>query len=395
MSELLTGIAELTTHDGPTPEESTRLTDAALVVDRGRVAWLGPAAAAPAADSRTDLGGRAVLPGWVDAHTHLVFAGDRAAEFEARLAGRPYAAGGIATTVAATRAATDDELRANAARLRSEALAGGTTRIETKTGYGLDVETEVRLARIGREVADSVTYLGAHLVPPGRRPPRLPRPRRRPHAAGGAAVRRRDRRVLRDRRVHGRRVAGGAARRPSGRPPPPRARQPAGGVRRRRPRRGARRRQRRPRQPRVRRRRRGARRLGHDRGPAPGRRPQHPRAARARQGPRGRRRADRDREQLQPGLELHDVDGVLRRDRGPPAAPDPRGGALGGDPRRRSGAGPRRRRRDPGRRPGRPARARCPDRGAPRLPARGSRSRTGWWSASAEAAGGMLLPCPP
>lgn len=167
MSELLTGIAELTTHDGPTPEASTRLRDAALVVEDGRVTWLGPAAAAPAADTRTDLGGRAVLPGWVDAHTHLVFAGDRAAEFEARLAGRPYAAGGIATTVAATRAATDDELRRNAGRLRAEALAGGTTSIETKTGYGLDLETEVRLARIGREVADSVTYLGAHLVPHG------------------------------------------------------------------------------------------------------------------------------------------------------------------------------------------------------------------------------------
>jgi imidazolonepropionase len=167
MSELLTGIAELTTHDGPTPEESTCLTHAALVVEDGRVAWIGPASEAPAADTRIDLGGRAVLPGWVDAHTHLVFAGDRAAEFEARLAGRPYAAGGIATTVAATRAASDDELRANATRLRAEARAGGTTRIETKTGYGLDVETEVRLARIGREVADSVTYLGAHLVPPG------------------------------------------------------------------------------------------------------------------------------------------------------------------------------------------------------------------------------------
>ncbi|GAA2753186.1 imidazolonepropionase [Amnibacterium kyonggiense] len=167
MSELLTGIAELTTHDGPTPAESTRLTDAAVVVEDGRVAWLGPASTAPAADVRTDLGGRAVLPGWVDCHTHLVFAGDRAAEFAARLDGRPYAAGGIATTVEATRAASDEELRAAAARLRAEALAGGTTTLETKTGYGLDVHAEVRLARIGREVADSVTFLGAHLVPPG------------------------------------------------------------------------------------------------------------------------------------------------------------------------------------------------------------------------------------
>jgi imidazolonepropionase len=167
MSELLTGIAELRAHDGPTPEESTRLTDAALVVEDGRVAWLGPASAAPAADTRTDLAGRAMLPGWVDSHTHLVFAGDRAAAFEARLAGRPYEAGGIATTVAATRAASDDVLRASAVRLRAEARAGGTTTLETKTGYGLDVASEARLARIGREVADSVTYLGAHLLPPG------------------------------------------------------------------------------------------------------------------------------------------------------------------------------------------------------------------------------------
>lgn len=166
-SELLTGIAELTTFDGPTPEESTRLTDAALVVEDGRVVWLGPASAAPDADVRTDLGGRAVLPGWVDCHTHLVFAGDRAEEFAARLAGRPYAAGGIATTVAATRAASDDALRAGARRLRAEARAGGTTTLETKTGYGLDVASEARLARIGREVADSVTFLGAHVVPPG------------------------------------------------------------------------------------------------------------------------------------------------------------------------------------------------------------------------------------
>ena len=166
-SELLTGIAELTTHDGPTPEASTRLTDAAIVVEDGRVAWLGPASAAPDADVRTDLGGRAVLPGWVDCHTHLVFAGDRAEEFAARLAGRPYAAGGIATTVAATRAASDDALRAGARGLRAEARAGGTTTLETKTGYGLDVASEARLARIGREVADSVTFLGAHLVPAG------------------------------------------------------------------------------------------------------------------------------------------------------------------------------------------------------------------------------------
>lgn len=166
-SELLTGISELTTHDGPTPEQSTRLTDAAVLVAAGRVVWLGRAADAPAADRRTDLGGRAVLPGWVDCHTHLIFAGDRSPEFAARMAGRAYEAGGIATTVTATRSAPDPVLRAGAERLRGEALAAGTTTMEAKTGYALDVAGELRLARIGREVADSVTFLGAHLVPAG------------------------------------------------------------------------------------------------------------------------------------------------------------------------------------------------------------------------------------
>lgn len=167
MTELLTGIAELTTFDGASPDDSTHLTDAAVVIESGRIAWIGPASTAPAADTRTDLGGRAVLPGWVDCHTHLVFAGDRSAEFAARMAGRAYEAGGIMTTVAATRAASDADLLANARRLRAEAAAGGTTTLETKTGYGLDVEHETRLARIGRQVADSVTFLGAHLLPPG------------------------------------------------------------------------------------------------------------------------------------------------------------------------------------------------------------------------------------
>jgi imidazolonepropionase len=162
-AHLLTGISELTT---VTPEHG-RLADAALVIEDGRVAWLGPATAAPASDDCTDLGGRAVLPGWVDPHTHTVFAGDRAAEFEARMAGQAYAAGGIATTVAATRAATQDQLRDTASSLRREAGRQGTTFLETKTGYGLDVASELRCARVGAQVADAVTFLGAHLVPPG------------------------------------------------------------------------------------------------------------------------------------------------------------------------------------------------------------------------------------
>lgn len=160
-SELITDIGELSTLVDGEP----RRHDAALVIDDGRIAWIGQATAAPACDRRTSAEGRAVLPGWVDSHTHLVFAGDRSAEFEARMAGRPYEAGGIATTVRATRAASDTELTATLTRLRAEAERGGTTFLETKTGYGLDVETERRSAEIARAGADVVTFLGAHLVP--------------------------------------------------------------------------------------------------------------------------------------------------------------------------------------------------------------------------------------
>ncbi|MFI5614617.1 imidazolonepropionase [Amycolatopsis sp. NPDC051903] len=163
MAVLITGIGELTTNDA----ELGKLSGAALVLDGGVVAWAGPAARAPAADERVDVEGRAVLPGWVDSHTHLVFAGDRTAEFEARMAGKPYTAGGIAVTVGATREASDEQLAANLRRHVEEAAAQGTTCLETKTGYGLTVEDEARSARIAAEVADEVTYLGAHLVPLG------------------------------------------------------------------------------------------------------------------------------------------------------------------------------------------------------------------------------------
>jgi imidazolonepropionase len=162
-AQLITDIGELTTQD----DERTRRHDAALVIVDGRIAWIGSAAGAPAADSRTSVGGRAVLPGWVDSHSHLVFAGSRSAEFEARMSGTRYEAGGIASTVAATRAASEEELRANAGRLRREAESQGTTFLETKTGYGLDLESETRSARVAAAVADTVTYLGAHVVPSG------------------------------------------------------------------------------------------------------------------------------------------------------------------------------------------------------------------------------------
>lgn len=138
----------------------------ALLIEDGRVAWLGDSAAAPAADVRIDATGRCVIPGFVDSHTHLVFGGDRAEEFEARLAGRPYAAGGIRTTVTATRAADDLTLRRSAERLAREALRSGTTTLEVKSGYGLTIEDERRLLEIASALTPHTTFLGAH-VPEG------------------------------------------------------------------------------------------------------------------------------------------------------------------------------------------------------------------------------------
>ncbi len=160
---LLTGIGELVTNEVERPI----VRDAAVVIDEGRIAWVGESAAAPDADDRIDAEGRAVIPGFVDAHTHLVFAGDRGDEFEARMAGRPYTAGGIRRTVAATRAATDDELLAHGRRLVAEARRQGTTTIEVKSGYGLSLEDEVRSVRVARELTPEVTFLGAHVVPEG------------------------------------------------------------------------------------------------------------------------------------------------------------------------------------------------------------------------------------
>ncbi|GAA1757107.1 imidazolonepropionase [Luedemannella helvata] len=166
-SLLVTNIGELVTNDPRLGDHSPLgvLTDAALVAVDGRVAWVGRAAEAPAADQRIDAAGRAAIPGFVDSHTHLVFAGDRAAEFAARMAGEPYTGGGIRTTVAATRAASDDVLRASVGRLRREALRQGTTTIEIKSGYGLNVADEQRCLRLAAEATAETTFLGAHVVP--------------------------------------------------------------------------------------------------------------------------------------------------------------------------------------------------------------------------------------
>jgi imidazolonepropionase len=162
----ITGIGELVTNDPALGNAVLGLVPGAVfVVEDGRIVWVGPAARAPDTDQRLDVGGRAVIPGFVDSHAHLVFAGDRSAEFDARMTGQRYTAGGIRTTVAATRAAADDVLAANLTRLVAEARSQGTTTIESKSGYGLTVGDEKRCLEIGAVHADETTYLGAHVVP--------------------------------------------------------------------------------------------------------------------------------------------------------------------------------------------------------------------------------------
>jgi len=166
-SLLITRIGELVTNAAEGgPGGFAAISDAALVIAGDRVVWTGPAAQAPPADDFIDAAGRAVLPGFVDSHAHLVFAGERSAEFAARMAGRPYEAGGIRTTVAATRAATDAELRAGLRRLTGEMLRQGTTTFECKSGYGLTLDDEARSVALAAEFTSEVTFLGAHVVPP-------------------------------------------------------------------------------------------------------------------------------------------------------------------------------------------------------------------------------------
>ncbi len=167
MSVLYDDIGELVTND-PAVGDGTTLgvvTDAALVTDGDRIVWLGPKAGAPEADQRVDCADASVLPGFVDSHAHLVFAGDRAAEFAARMTGTPYDGGGIATTVAATRAASDEALTANLTRLANELHRGGVTTFETKSGYGLTTVDELRSLVLGARLTDETTFLGAHVVP--------------------------------------------------------------------------------------------------------------------------------------------------------------------------------------------------------------------------------------
>jgi imidazolonepropionase len=165
LAKLFGNIGQLVVGASPDTGELELIENAALVIDAGMVAWVGSSANAPAADELVDVAGRTVIPGFVDSHAHLVFAGDRAAEFEARMSGLSYSAGGIKTTVATTRAASDDELRAGLNARMHELHRSGITTFETKSGYGLTVASEARSLRLAAEVTDETTFLGAHVVP--------------------------------------------------------------------------------------------------------------------------------------------------------------------------------------------------------------------------------------
>jgi imidazolonepropionase len=163
---LIKNIGLLVTNDPSLGKTELGLIEnAALLIENGKVTWVGANESAPTAEKTIDAAGKAVIPGFVDSHNHLIFAKDRAAEFSARMKGESYTAGGIATTVAATRSATDDELLSNATRLVHEGLHSGTTTVEIKSGYGLTVKDEVRSLHIAKQLTDETTFLGAHVVP--------------------------------------------------------------------------------------------------------------------------------------------------------------------------------------------------------------------------------------
>ena len=163
----LTNISQLVTNNSALGDGQLGvINDAAITVTDGIVSWVGQSSQADSSVAKTDVGGRSLIPGFVDSHSHIMFAGDRSEEFAARMAGVPYSAGGIKVTTEATRKASDAELRTVAQSMIKEMHESGTTTIEIKSGYGLDVATEERSLRIAAELTDEVTYLGAHVVAP-------------------------------------------------------------------------------------------------------------------------------------------------------------------------------------------------------------------------------------
>ncbi len=164
MTIVIDHIGVLVTNDPAAGEGPLGIVrDASIVLDGDRVVAVGPAGAI--ADERLDAAGRCVVPGFVDSHTHLVFAGDRSDEFAARMAGAPYRAGGIRTTVDATRGASDEALNSLAAARRHEAALAGITTVEIKSGYGLTAEHERRCLHVAESFTEHTTFLGAHVVP--------------------------------------------------------------------------------------------------------------------------------------------------------------------------------------------------------------------------------------
>ena len=165
-SVAITDIGSLVTNDSTLGDGALGIrSNAALVFENGKIAWIGDSSNLPPVDAAHSVSGKTVIPGFVDSHAHLVFAGNRSEEFSARMRGESYSAGGIKTTVAATRAASDETLRTNTAALLQELYRSGITTFESKSGYALDVENEARSLRIAHEFTTETTFLGAHVVP--------------------------------------------------------------------------------------------------------------------------------------------------------------------------------------------------------------------------------------
>ncbi len=165
-SLLVRNIGQLVLND-PVFANLNEISGAAMVIEGETIAWVGPNASAPSCDEVLDVAGACVIPGFVDSHSHLVFAGERSLEFSSRMTGEKYSAGGIKTTVAKTREATKEQLSLSAKNLLREMHSTGTTTVEIKSGYGLNVETEKRTLEVASELTQETTFLGAHVVPEG------------------------------------------------------------------------------------------------------------------------------------------------------------------------------------------------------------------------------------